>query len=942
MLANLRRLLPTLTAALLIALTSSGCFERNAGPPQVKLDYEKYSLPNGLEVILRKDSRLPIVAVNVWYHVGPAKEAAGRTGFAHLFEHMMFQGSGHIGADMHFKYLEGAGASFVNGTTNFDRTNYMEDLPSNQLELALWLESDRMGFLLDRLDQAMLSNQQDVVRNERRQSIENAPYGLGEETVYHELFGADHPYHAAVIGSHGDIQAAKLDDVRDFFTRYYAPNNATIAVVGDIDIEKTKQMIEKYFASLPKGPAVDPITVTTPPITAEKRVTVTDQVELPRVYMGWITSPIFKPGDAEADVAARIIAGGKPSRLYKSLVYDKKIAQDVSANQESAALGSVFQITATAKPGHTVEELEQAIDRELDSLATTGPTEDELQAAKNAIHSGIITSLENLGGVADRLQSYNHFVSDPGYLNKDITRYAAVTATGVRDLVKDQLARNKRAVVQVLPGPKVLPDAPPTPKPTQAATAAAVESKEPWRAEVPKPAAPSTAPLPVASIFTLDNGLKVYLVENHALPIVASQLVVRAGSSADDPGKFGLAGFTAAMLDEGTKTRDALTIARDVERLGATLGVSVGRDGSTIASRSLKQNAEQALAIVAEVALSPTFPDEEIQRVRNDRLTSLLQDRDSPFRIAATVMWTDLYGVDNPYGHMAIGNESGLQNITVEDLKRFHSASYTPANAALVLSGDLNASEAKRLAEKAFGEWKGGAAPPPPAARGNVAAERVLVVDRPGSPQTTLMVAQVGVARSDPDYEKLNVMNQVLGGLFSSRINMNLREAHGYTYGASSAFYDNTMPGPFTIQSDVRRDVSGPAVQEILKETKAMLEKQISDEELTLAKESITRSLPALFENNQNTVATIGNLYLFGLPPDYYEALPKRIDGMTTADLYAATQKHLTPDAMKVIAIGDRRTIDAQVGALKLGPVGYRLPDGRPVNAAAQPARPLP
>src|SRR5262245_27744209 len=269
MLPNLRRLLPSLTVALLIALVLPGCLGRSSSPPQVKLDFEKYTLPNGLEVVLRKDSRLPIVAVNVWYHVGPAKEAAGRTGFAHLFEHMMFQGSGHIGADMHFKYLEGAGASFVNGTTNFDRTNYLETLPSNQLELALWLESDRMGFLLDRLDQSMLSNQQDVVRNERRQSIENPPYGLGEETLYHELFPVSHPYYAAVIGSHADIQAAKLEDVRDFFSRYYAPNNATIAVVGDIDIEKTKQMIEKYFATLPKGPAVDPITVTTPPITAE-------------------------------------------------------------------------------------------------------------------------------------------------------------------------------------------------------------------------------------------------------------------------------------------------------------------------------------------------------------------------------------------------------------------------------------------------------------------------------------------------------------------------------------------------------------------------------------------------------------------------------------------------------------------------------------------------
>ncbi|MFI5370093.1 MAG: M16 family metallopeptidase, partial [Candidatus Eisenbacteria bacterium] len=351
----------------------------------MKLDYEKYVLPNGLEVILRKDSRLPIVGVNVWYHVGPAREVAGRTGFAHLFEHMMFQGSGHVPPDAHFRYLEGAGASLVNGSTDFDRTNYMEDVPSNQLELALWLESDRMGFLLDRLDQSMLSNQQDVVRNERRQTTENRPYGLADEAIYHELFPVGHPYHAAVMGSHADIQAAKLEDVRDFFSKFYVPNNATLAIVGDIDVEKTKALVTKYFATIPRGPVIATEPVTTPPITAEKRLTMTDQVELPQVQMGWLTPSYFSPGDAEADLTARILAGGKASRLYESLVYRQKIAQDVSAYQESATLGSIFHLTVTAKPGHTVDELDAAIDHEIDSLATQGPTDAELEAAKTAI-----------------------------------------------------------------------------------------------------------------------------------------------------------------------------------------------------------------------------------------------------------------------------------------------------------------------------------------------------------------------------------------------------------------------------------------------------------------------------------------------------------------------------------------------------------------------------
>ena len=928
----------------LLAIALTGCLRTNSGPPKVTLDFEKYTLPNGLEVILRKDSRLPIVATNVWYHVGPAKEAAGRTGFAHLFEHMMFQGSAHVGEDMHFKYLEGAGASLVNGTTNFDRTNYMEDVPSNQLELALWLESDRMGYLLDVLDARMLANQQDVVRNERRQSIENAPYGLPEEAIYQQLFPQGHPYHAAVIGSHADIQAAKLEDVHQFFKQYYAPNNATLAIVGDIDIPKTKQLIEKYFASLPKGPEVEPVNVQTPPITAEKRLVMTDQVELPRVYMAWITSPYFKPGDADADVAARILGGGKPSRLYKSLVYEKKIAQDVAALQSSAALGSVFQITVTAKPGHTVEEIEAAIDHEIDSLATAGPSEAELAAAKNAIYTGIVTSLENVGsfgGVADRLQTYNHFTGDPGYLQKDLDRYAAVTTGAVKTLVADQLAKTKRLVIHVNPGEKVIPPGPPTP-PMPAATASTFESKEPWRKDVPKPAELAAATLPSAKTFSMPNGLKVYLVENHALPVVAAQLTVRAGSAMDPAGKAGLAGFTSAMLDEGTSKRDALTIARDLEALGASLGVSVGRDGSDLAVRSLKQNAPATLAILAEVAMTPTFPENEVERVRNDRLTSLLQDRDSPGRIAATVMWTDLYGAENPYGHMAIGTEPGLKGSTRDDLVNFHKAAYTPANSALVLAGDLTESEARRLASTAFGKWSGSGKPTPPAENMASAQERVLIVDKPATPQTMVYVAQVGVARSNPNFEKLNVMNQILGGLFASRLNMNLRERNGYTYGAFSSLYENTQPGPLMMGTGVRTDVTGPAIGEVMKEVNGMMEKPVTEDELKLAKESIARSLPAYFETTSSTVATIANLHLFDLPPDYYQGLPARIDAMSADEVYEATKQHLKPDQMKVIAVGDRKVIDKQIAALKLGPIGYRLPDGRPVQAAEQVQMPIP
>ncbi len=925
------------SALLLLAGTAWAAAKETAKPPQVKLEFEKYTLPNGLEVILHEDHQLPIVGVNLWYHVGPANEKEGQTGFAHLFEHMMFQSSGHVPEDSYFKYLESAGASIVNGSTDFDRTNYLEDIPSNQLELALWLESDRMGFLLDRLDEPSLANQKDVVRNERRQSVENAPYGLVEEELMHQLFPKGHPYYASVIGSHADVQAAKLEDVRDFFKRYYCPNNASLVIAGDIDKAKAKALVLKYFGSIQRGEDVPAITATTPPITQERRAKVTDKVELPRVFMGWITSPIFKPGDAEANIAADILGGGKSSRLYKALVYEKQIAQDMNANQQSLALGSVFEITATAKPGHTAEELETAIDAEIQKLATDGPTGAEVAAAQTSTYSGIVSSLERIGsfgGVADRLQMYNQFLHDPGYLNQDLARHAAVTPEGVKRFASEQLAKNHRAVVYGLPGDKVLPPAPPTPE-APPKSEAKVESKEPWRNTMPAPGPAAQVKLPMAKRFQLRNGLTVLLVESHRLPVVAGTLVLRSGSAQDPQDLPGLSGFTASMLDEGTEKRNALAIADQLHGLGASLNTGSSQDGSTIACRSLKQNAGAAMSILSDVALHPAFPQKEIDRLRDERLTSLLQQRDSPSQTASRVMWSALYGPTHPYGHIALGTSEALKKISRDNMVRFYQAYFSPKNAALVLVGDLSESDAKRLATDALGTWEGPPTETPRPAAGTTIASRVVIVDKAGSPQTALRVAQMGLMRSDPDFEKFDLANTIMGGLFSSRINMNLREEHGYTYGAFSALSENRGQGPFFIGTSVRTDVTGASIGEILKEVKGMLEKPVGDEELRLAKESTIRTLPANFQTTWNTAGTIATLYLYDLPPDYFQTMPARVAAITSADVQAIAKKYLAPDRMLVIAVGDRAQIAPQITKLNLGAIAIRDLDGKEVSSAA-------
>ncbi len=930
----------TIAGLVLAAMVGSGCktsggrLGTNNAVPDLK--FEKYKINNGLEVILLEDHRLPLVAVNLWYHVGPANERPGLTGFAHLFEHMMFEGSKHVGEKAHFRYLEAAGASEINGTTDFDRTNYFETLPSNQLELALWLESDRMGFLLDKLDDKNLENQRDVVRNERRQSVEGSPYGLVQETLFHLLYPKDHPYYASVIGSHADIESARLEDVREFFQLYYTPNNASLAIVGDIDPARTKQLVDKYFGPIPAGKPVPRIEAHTPSITSERRAVVGDQVELPRVYMAWITDPVFKPGDAECDLIARILGGGKSSRLYKRLVYEKRIAQDVSAQQYSLALGSLFTIDATAKPGVKPEDLEREIDEELAAFRNTGPTMQELEGARNTIESGIIRGLETLGGfggVADRLNQYNHFLGDPGYLAKDLERYRQATPEALRKIAETKLTPSTRVVVYGVPGEKVIDDAPKKEhKPSAPAAQIEIAGQE-WRGQEPPPGPASPLKLPVPATFKLANGLSVYLVEQHNLPVVSANIVIMCGSERNPLQQPGLASFTAAMLDEGTTKRSALQIARDAEQIGATLKAGSSMDLSYVAVRTLKKTVDAAFELAADVLLHPVFSEEELGRVRNDRLTMILQQKDDPGILAARTFTRTLYGPDHPYGFTELGTEESIKSITRADLVKFWTSGYTPGSAALVVAGDIREPELRALAEKYFGSWQGKTPAVDVPAPSSTETNRVFIVDKPSSPQTTLRVGHIGVARANGDYLPLEVMNTILGGLFSSRINLNLREKHGYTYGASSTFVYRRGPGPFIVGTNVRSDVTAAAVTEILNELSRIRTSEPSPEELMLSKESLARSLPGQFETTPQAASTIGEIFVYGLPLDYYHELPARITAISAADVRRVADAHLAPDRTVVVAVGDASKISSQLTHLKFGAVEILDMEGNPKKA---------
>ncbi len=929
--------LPTLltSLALMLAVAAPSVPAQTVAPatalPQIA--FEKTTLPNGLELILVEDHRLPIVAVNIWYHVGPANEAPGLTGFAHLFEHMMFAATRHVPRGLADRLLEGAGATDSNGSTDYDRTNYYDTVPSNQLELALWVHADRMGYLLDVLDQAALSNQQDVVRNERRQSVENRPYGIVEEAMNHALFPKSHPYYASVIGSHADIQNAKLADVRDFFTRYYGPNNASIVIAGDIDKAKTRALVAKYFGSFKRSAPVAKPNVATPPITRERRLTVADRIELPRVYMAWLTPPAYQPGDAELAVTAQILAGGKAGRLYKSLVYERQIAQDTAAAQNSNALVSTFMIDVTARPGVEPIALETGIDAELKALRDNGPSDAEVERARNTIETAMLTSIEKLGGagLANQVNQYNQYTGDPGYLPKDIARLRRVTAADVQRVARSYLQPNARVLVAGVPGkPELGPDPAAQPVKAAAKTAAAgINRDEAWRRQPPKAGPAPKFTLPQGESFRLANGLRVIHHHNPALPLVAAELVVKSGSDANPDDQPGLAGFTAQLLEEGTATRSAPRIADEIAQLGAFLGSASSTDSSTVSLLSLRSTFAQALDVLADVVQHPAFPTAEVERQRADRIGALTQQRDNPEAVAAVAAASALYGAKHPYGYGQLGTEQAIRAVTRDDLYQFWRRHYVPANAALIVSGDITLDELRGMAEARFGGWPRILPSPvlPGDAEGTKA--RLVMVDKPGAPQTALRMTLLGASRKTPDYPAMQVMNAALGGLFSSRINLNLREEKGYSYGVFSGFRYDRTPGSFAIAGSVRTDVTGPSVAEIFKEVRGMRASPLPASELAGARDSQVYSLPGQFETNSAIGASLAETYVFDLPPDYWRGLPDQFRRVTAAQVQAVANKYLAPERMKVIAVGDKAKVLPQLKDLGLGQVEMRDADGQ-------------
>jgi zinc protease len=876
--------------------------------------FEKYVLPNGLNVILHEDHTIPMVSVNIWYHVGALNEKPGKTGFAHIFEHMMFQGSQHRPGyfDEAIKTIGGEN----NGGTSMDKTEYWENVPSNYLERMLWLDADRMGYLLPEIDQKKLDIQKDVIQNERRERYDNQPYGRDYETLQALLFPKDHPYSRTGIGSMEDIGNATLEDVSEFFHKYYTPNNASLCIAGDFNPAQAKEWVEKYFGPIPSGPPIDRLNNWVPTLDGVKRASMDDNVSLPRLYMAWPTPALYQPGDAEFDILASVLSSGKSSRLYKTLVYDKQIAQDVNAYQESKILAGSFNIVVTAKEGQSLANIEKEIDLILKDILVNGITKDEFERARTNWEASFIRSLQQVGdfnGRAGRLNGYNVQLGDPGKLLWDRNRYSSATPEGVKSYANKYLKLDGRAILYTNPMPNL-----------SVSEDSVDMSIEPVAASEPvfKP--------PVLQKATLKNGMNIVLVERHDLPLIQFNMLFKSGWSADPSDKVGVAGLTADLLTSGTKTKNALQISEEAQRLGANLSSQSGFDNSSVSLNVLSKNFDAGLKLMSEVITNPTFPDDELARQKNIRLGRIQQESRQPLTTAFKGYFKELYGEGHPYGQPMTGSGTAksVAAINRDELQKFYQANYLPNNATAIIVGDITLAEAKTKLEAAFSGWKEGKL------AGNevkqvtpLAKTKIYIIDKPNAEQSAIVVGNLVTSRNNPDYRPLQVVNSILGANSTARLFMNLRQDKAYTYGSYSFVTGRRTQGALNAYAEVKTAVTKEAVAEMLKEFRGMTgPRPISDIELANGKNYLSKGYSQNFETFNDIAGQIGTLMTYNLPENEWSTYIGEINGVTGATVAASAQKYIKPDAELIVIMGDRQKIEPGLKELNVGDIVYLDP----------------
>jgi zinc protease len=889
------------------------------------INVEQYTLKNGLTVILHRDTSTPLVAVNIWYKVGSRNEAKGREGFAHLFEHLMFQGSKNF--DTGYSPAVREFASDVNGSTDYDNTFYYEVLPTNFLERALYLEADRMATLPDAIDQAKLDNQRDVVKNERRQNVENVPFGTMTDRIFEIIFSDGHPYgHNDTLDGHS---AATLDDVKTFFREYYGPNNAVLVLAGDFDEKLARGWIDKYFGVIKPGAPVVPHKPGQPQLPGVLRKTFEDPyAAAPRIAVVWPTGPHFTPDQAALDILATLLASGRGSRLQESLIYEKGLAGSTGANNFAADLGGMFRIGATARPGKSADEMESAIDAEVERIKRDGPTEEEVRRAIRARESTFIYGMETIGNRGYSLAEFSVMLGQPDRFQWQIDRYSRVAPADVKRVVNQYLTAN-RLVISYVPG-----KTPTSPGRADAPTSLQEKKRDAnllakQTAMLPKAGPDPKVALPAVQKTRLSNGMNLWVVEKPELPIVAINLVVSTAGAAEDPvAKLGLANFTGGMLSRGTKTRTAAELAAGLQSAGVQLGVSTTMHATTISFRCLKTDLDQALVHFADGLTASTIPESEFRTLKSLLVNQFRQQKANSSVVARNVFNKILYGPDQLYGRPIGGDEKTLAHITREDILQFYEKNYRPNGSTLIVVGDVRLDEMKARLERVFVNWKPVDVQIAEAPMQQMVAEPgIYLIDKPGAVQSSVVLGHVGPARNNSDFYAVTVMNAIL----SRRLGNNIRESKGYTYGAASQFQFGKLGAPFGAAAEIQIISTKEAVVEFLRELNGIRGSiPVTPRELDSQKQSLIRAFPSGFETRLNIANHLIPQVTLGVPETFFRDYPKNINAVTRADVNRVANKYIEPQKMAIVIMGDRSVIEPKLKELGM-PITFLDTDGNPV-----------
>ena len=865
-------------------------------PDQIDIPFTKYVLDNGLTLIVHEDHKAPIVAVNIWYHVGSKNEKPGRTGFAHLFEHLMFNGSKNFNTD-YFKALESIGATDLNGTTNNDRTNYFQNVPVAALDQVLFLESDRMGHLLDALDQAKLDEQRGVVQNEKREG-DNQPYGREYEIVTWASYPKGHPYSWTVIGSMEDLSAASLDDAKEWFKTYYGPSNAVLSIAGDIKPEEILKKVKLYFGDIPPGPSLVKPELNIAKRNEDTRGYFEDHVPEARITMEW---NVPQWGTREAvllNMASSVLSSGKTSRLYKKLIYEDQTASSVFTYVDQMEIGGNFVLTANVKPGQSAENVENTINEILKEFLGKGPSQDELDRIRSRYFSGFLKGIERIGGFggkSDILATNQVYGDSPDYYKTTLKYVADATPEDILKVSREYLSNGKYVLVC-------------KPFPTYKAAAEGVE-----RSKLPALGTPVSSSFPTLQKATLKNGMSIILAQRKGVPTIIGNLIVNAGTATDITTKPGLASLAMDLMDEGTKTLSSLEISDKLQLLGATLSTGSDVDASTIYFSTLKQTFDPTIELIAEVLLNPSFPQKEFDRLKKEHLDNILQEKTDPFSMALRALPMVLYGAGHPYCYPLSGSgyESTVQTITLDEVKKFYSTWFKPNNCALVIVGDVELAGVVSSLETKLAAWKKGdipknVIPQAKAAGGN----KIYLMDRPESQQSVVIAGYLIGPYGQVFQPALTAFNNILGGDFISRLNMNLREEKHWTYGAGSLVMDAKGQRPYLVYVSVQMDKTKESIEEIHKEFVSIIgSKPVSSEEFGRVQNNMLLQLPGMWETNSSVAGSLSEKVSFGLSDDYFKTYDSKIRNLNIDELNQIGKQVIKPDQIIYFVVGDKSKI---------------------------------